>query len=402
MKKILLSVGAVTIIGFGSPFFQDTTYAERNLQDIQSERAEIKANLSDAEKQIADLLIDLEEIEQEIEKVNQALKENQKMMQKTEQGIKDTEDKADKLQKEIEELEEAIEIRYNILKDRVASYQKNGGSISYLEVIFGSKSFGDFISRVTAVNKIADSDANLINQQKEDKKKVEAKQQELLDKLEELKEMKEELEGMQATIKEQKAQNEEKRAQLKSKQSELVALIEDLQIEDSRLATLEANIRQSYQPARNTQVASTSASNKSSGNKSGGQLKQLSNTSNGGGNLSTVVNAGFAHIGTPYVWGGKGPGGFDCSGFVSWAYAQGGYSIPSSTSALAGVGKRVSPSEMRPGDIVFFNTYKTNGHVGIYIGNNQFIGAQDSGLGVASMNNSYWKSRFNQVRRVVN
>ena len=114
------------------------------------------------------------------------------------------------------------------------------------------------------------------------------------------------------------------------------------------------------------------------------------------------MNAGFDHLGTPYVWGGKGPGGFDCSGFVSWAFAQGGISVPSSTAGLAGVGTKVSASNMQPGDIVFFNTYKTNGHVGIYLGGGKFIGAQNStGLAVADMSSGYWADKFSgHVRSV--
>src|SRR5699024_1535304 len=120
------------------------------------------------------------------------------------------------------------------------------------------------------------------------------------------------------------------------------------------------------------------------------------------GDISTVVDAGFAHLGTPYVWGGKSPSGFDCSGFVSWAFSQAGISVPSYTGGLAGTGSKVSTSSMQPGDIVFFDTYKTNGHVGIYLGGGQFIGAQNStGLAVADMSSGYWADNFNgHVRRV--
>lgn len=115
--------------------------------------------------------------------------------------------------------------------------------------------------------------------------------------------------------------------------------------------------------------------------------------------MSAVINAGFAHIGTPYTWGGKTPSGFDCSGFVAWAFAQGGYSVPSYTGGLAGIGTQVSYSEAQPGDLVFFNG---NSHVGIYLGGGKFIGAQNStGLDVANMNSGYWADAFEgHVRRV--
>jgi cell wall-associated NlpC family hydrolase len=94
---------------------------------------------------------------------------------------------------------------------------------------------------------------------------------------------------------------------------------------------------------------------------------------------------------------------FDCSGFVHWAYQQIGVSVGASTSVLSHTGTRVSYSDIKPGDMVFFDTYKTDGHVGIYIGNGQFLGCQGStGVAIASMNNSYWKSHFSgHVQRVL-
>ncbi|XKH58323.1 NlpC/P60 family protein (plasmid) [Citricoccus nitrophenolicus] len=96
------------------------------------------------------------------------------------------------------------------------------------------------------------------------------------------------------------------------------------------------------------------------------------------GSLSAVVAAAYQGIGTPYVYGGKGPGGWDCSGFTSWAYAQAGITIPSSTSAIRGSGKFVPTSTPKPGDLVFQNG---GGHVGIYVGNGQMIGAQNPTVG---------------------
>lgn len=73
-----------------------------------------------------------------------------------------------------------------------------------------------------------------------------------------------------------------------------------------------------------------------------------------------------------------------------------------STTTLAKTGKAVSFKDKQPGDLVFFDTYKKNGHVGIYLGNNKFLGAQTStGVGIVDMNDSYWKGKISQtVRRV--
>lgn len=425
----------VAVVGLGSVIFGGAAHAETigNLEGQQSqlkdERSSVKENLSKAEAKIADVLIDLEDLSTEIDRVKKALKENENKMSETENEITKTEDEVAALEEEVQKLEDAIEKRFDILKERMVSYQKGGGNISYLEVVFGSKDFGDFISRVSAVNKIADSDTALIEQQEKDKAEVEEIQEEVLTKLDELNEQKEDLEGLNVLIEEQKQENEKRKDQLKAKENDLVTLKNDLEIKDSNLASLETKVRQDLENARRpvqetTAVATASEeSHSNTGSKASSNdnenLTQVKSkpskksnsktntasaekvTSSGGG-LSTVINAGFAHTGTPYVWGGKGPGGFDCSGFVSWAFGQGGYSIPSNTSGLAGVGSKVSSSNMQPGDIVFFNTYKTNGHVGIYLGGGNFIGAQNStGLAVADMSSGYWKQHFSgHVRRV--
>lgn len=97
-----------------------------------------------------------------------------------------------------------------------------------------------------------------------------------------------------------------------------------------------------------------------------------------GASLGGVVGAAYSGIGTPYVYGGKTTAGWDCSGFVSWAYRQAGISIPSSTSAIRGSGLFVPTSNPKPGDLVFQNG---GGHVGIYVGNGQMIGAQNPSVG---------------------
>jgi peptidoglycan DL-endopeptidase CwlO len=82
------------------------------------------------------------------------------------------------------------------------------------------------------------------------------------------------------------------------------------------------------------------------------------------------------YLGVPYRWGGASPSGFDCSGLVMYVYAQLGISLPHYTVAQYHMGVAVSRSELQPGDLVFFDGL---GHVGIYIGQNQFIHAPHTG-----------------------
>src|SRR4051812_17949111 len=92
---------------------------------------------------------------------------------------------------------------------------------------------------------------------------------------------------------------------------------------------------------------------------------------------ATVVNKAMAQLGKPYVWAAAGPGSFDCSGLVQFAYAAAGISLPHSSSAQARVGTAVSRAQLQPGDIIAF--YSPVSHVGIYIGNGQMVHAPTSG-----------------------
>ncbi|WP_416484998.1 NlpC/P60 family protein [Streptomyces sp. CL12] len=88
---------------------------------------------------------------------------------------------------------------------------------------------------------------------------------------------------------------------------------------------------------------------------------------------AAAVAYAFAKLGSPYVWGATGPHSFDCSGLVQAAYRSAGVSLPRTTYAQIDAGRRVSRSELRPGDLVFF--YSGVSHVGLYIGNGRMIHA---------------------------
>ncbi|AGB24155.1 cell wall-associated hydrolase, invasion-associated protein [Mycobacterium sp. JS623] len=102
----------------------------------------------------------------------------------------------------------------------------------------------------------------------------------------------------------------------------------------------------------------------------------------GGGSpeAATVIQAALSRIGSPYVWGGSGPGQFDCSGLVMWSFQQAGISLPHSSQALAQGGQPVSMDQMQPGDLVTY--YSDASHVGIYIGDGMMVHASTFGVPV--------------------
>jgi cell wall-associated NlpC family hydrolase len=113
-----------------------------------------------------------------------------------------------------------------------------------------------------------------------------------------------------------------------------------------------------------------------------------------------VVGVAMSQLGTPYVWAGSSPGGFDCSGLVMWAFAQVGVSLPHSSYAQYSAGVAVSKDQLEPGDLVFFDGL---GHVGIYIGGGQFVHAPHTGdvVKVSSLGESWYSATYVGARRIL-
>ncbi|MCU1423998.1 MAG: hypothetical protein JWM51_289 [Microbacteriaceae bacterium] len=106
---------------------------------------------------------------------------------------------------------------------------------------------------------------------------------------------------------------------------------------------------------------------------------------------SSVVSVAKQYIGTPYVFGGANPGGFDCSGYIQYVFAQFGVSLPHSVSGQAAAGTRVSLAEAVPGDIVIMS-----GHDGFYMGNGQIMDAPRAGKSISIR--PIWTSDYYIVR----
>jgi cell wall-associated NlpC family hydrolase len=120
---------------------------------------------------------------------------------------------------------------------------------------------------------------------------------------------------------------------------------------------------------------------------------------------SRVVDLAQTAIGSPYVFGGSSPvTGFDCSGLVHWVLGQLGFDLGRTAAAQFQQGTPVSAGDLVPGDLVFFsNTYMPGlSHVGIYVGDGQFVdaGTERTGVRRASLSDPYWASRFAGARRL--
>lgn len=114
-----------------------------------------------------------------------------------------------------------------------------------------------------------------------------------------------------------------------------------------------------------------------------------------------VVQFSEKFLGVPYVWGGTSPAGFDCSGFTQYVYAHFGVYLGRTSYDQINDGTPVSIDNLAPGDLLFFSTDGPGAsHVGLYVGNGEFINAAGNSVRYDSLSNSYWSSHYIGARQI--
>ena len=396
MKRRLTALSTTIILGIGSRIsFLPAVQAEQtSLNSVQEQRTEIQSEITKTGQEISQVQEEMAKISEQIIRADQAMIDNHNMIVQMEINVKTAEKEVFELEQAITVIKERIDKRNQLLKKRALTLQENGGNVKYIDVILGSSSFEDFVGRLQAVAAMVQADQDLVKQYKDDQEAIERKQASVENKLSDLKTLKIDLEGMQAQILEQKEENDALKEKLKQKEREKQSHKVELQQQDQSLVWQEAELE-----ANNPNSIPTSSTPNN---------EVIPTTSNKA--INVVIHAGEKYIGNSvYVFGGGrnaydvSQGRFDCSGFVAWAFAQAGIKVGAHTDILKNLGKRVSYSEALPGDLVFFDTYKIDGHVGIYLGNGKFIGSQSrTGIAIADMSQGYYLQKFNgRVIRII-
>lgn len=216
---------------------------QKQIQDIQSEREETKKEAAKKEAELAKVEEEQQQVRAEIEKLDHEVADTNEKIEEKNEEIEEVSEHIKQLEEEIKILEERIAERDELLKERARSMYQNGGSISYLEVILGSKSFGDFLDRVSALSMIAQQDRNILDahiadqlQLEETKALVEEQLAKLEEKLIQLEELMEKLE----------AQKKEK----DKKMNQLIVLGEDLHADLGELEGMDEILRLQEQAAK--------------------------------------------------------------------------------------------------------------------------------------------------------
>jgi cell wall-associated NlpC family hydrolase len=274
----------------------------------------------------------------------------------------------------------------SIISKRLVTLYK-GGQVSTLEVILGAKSLDDMMNRLDSAKSVSSLDTRVLRNVQASRKTVERSGRELAREQKAQQQLVAERAAKKQEIESKLAEQRRLLSSIKGQIAQLQAAERARQLQMARAAS--ARLRATQQQAQDTTIVGITAS-----------APNADTVVAPPSQYTGVVSYAMSQLGTPYVWGGGAPGGFDCSGLVMWAYAQVGVSLPHSSYAQYGYGVPVSIDQLEPGDLVFFDGL---GHVGMYIGGGQFIHAPHTGdvVKISSLSESWYAATFVGARRIL-
>ncbi|WP_017184901.1 murein hydrolase activator EnvC family protein [Alkalibacillus haloalkaliphilus] len=231
----------------------------RELEGQQDETEDkldrIENEIEQAELEVRQKELDIEETETEIYLLEAEIQELENEIQELEAEIEELEEEISELEDEITETELRIEQREAVLTDRLRTLQRNGGSVSYMEVILGSSDFGDFVSRAAAVSKVMDQDQSIINQHFDDKQFLEEAKDTVEANKEQVEESKQTVESNKETVEANKANLEDKRQTLVAQKGELDQLIAGLDERKQEEQIVLSNLQEDQEELEKYQVS---------------------------------------------------------------------------------------------------------------------------------------------------
>lgn len=408
MKKKILSalLAATLVITSAMPAF-----ATPNQEVIENQN-----KYDEFTKKIEEINNKIYSLNAEIEPLVATIEENNTQIEQIKVEVENTE-------KEIETAKADIASTEEVLGKRVRELYKSGGQSSYIMLLFSADSFNDLISKIESTSRLVNIDKKIVKELEEKQDSLNEKVESLDAKNEELVKINEETQKSLSEFEAKKAEQETLVEQAKAEQAEFeveflavserqlvapqYAVIEDSassidqlnsaisqlrSIRDNQLKSSivkeEINEKIESAKAKVTELqAAIDAANAAASKPNRGD-STVSATGN------AIVDYAYKFLGTPYLWGGTSPSGFDCSGFTQYVFQNAaGVSLPRTTYDQINVGVAVAYNDLQPGDLVFPHT----GHVGIYIGGGQMIHAPSTG-DVVKVSSVY---KFYTARRVL-
>lgn len=386
---------------------------QKDIEERQKNVEKNKSELDNVNKQIGQYKGAQADVGEEINELDDEMVSLLTDINLIEQAISDKEEDIEKTQVEYDQAVETKDTQYESMKIRIRFMYEQGDS-SYLQIFLGAQDMGDMMNKAHYIEELYDYDRKLLEEYEATVQRV----ADLWDTLEEEKseletsktELEDEQKYVQGVLAEKKkeydnysvvlAQAKQEAAAYTAKIKQETAQIRKLEEEEKKRKEEEERKRKEEEERkRQEQLASQSEETGTDSTSESASSDQKQETpapvSSGGGKGQDIANYACKFIGNPYVAGGTSlTNGADCSGFVMSVYKNFGISLPRSSYAQAGVGKGVSYSEAKPGDIIYYG-----GHVGIYIGNGQIVHASTERTGIKITAATY--RSIITVRRIV-
>ena len=412
MKKKLIAMGLVVVLAISGTQMAGAT----TLSKAKNQKNQAQSNLNSVNSQIDSIKSQQSALQSQIDQVDSELVQVLVDLDVVAGEIENKKVELAQAEADLETAKAKEAEQYGSMKERIRYMYENGDS-SFLDALVGAQHFADVLNKVENFSKVYDYDRNLLVEYQNTKTEV-------ANLVAQVEEEKQELEENQATYQEQQQQLETLKAEKSSQMDNFGSKLAEAQSlaaqykqtidQQNAIIAQELAAAQTVRVtagassvANNSSAASSNKKNNTTSSNSGSSNSNSSNSSSSGssfdsgsastgsGSGSAVVNYACQFVGNPYVWGGTSlTNGADCSGFIMSVYAHFGVSLPHSSSAMRGVGREVSVSDMQPGDIVCYS-----GHVAIYMGGGQIVHASSPSTGIKISGNVHYKTILT-VRRI--
>ncbi len=265
----------------------------------------------------------------------------------------------------------SLNVAQRRISERLRDLYVHGDGDSTLEVLLGSKSLDDIVARLDAIQRVSSQDTRILAEVKQFRHEVQTRRANLKDARSEQAEVVAERAAQRQSIEGRLAERAQLLASVKDEIAQLQAE------EQRRQAAFAAQARARLEAQRLAAQQAFDAQDQSTYTAVDlGQTVIPVAPPPDGTRASQVIALAMQHLGTPYVWGGSSPSGFDCSGLISYVYAQIGVSLPHHAASQFSYGTPVAYEDLQPADLVFFSGLS---HMGMYIGGGQFIHSPHTG-----------------------
>ncbi|WP_307847706.1 murein hydrolase activator EnvC family protein [Metabacillus bambusae] len=309
MKRKIVTFSLAAIIGTSGLFLPYNNLAlaetlDEKKKEIDSKQSDVSNSLDEKESEITNLEKEQEQLNADIEKIDMQVAETNGEIREKEASIEETKKKIEELKAEIEVVKARIAERNKLLEERARALQESGGMVSYLDVLLGAQSFGDFVGRVSAVTTIVEADREILKAHEEDKQLLEQAEADLNSQLQSLEQSLTELEGLKEQLSAQVKQKQELMKKVELQHGEAVHEYHELENEAEFLAQQEKAILQEQQRQKEAAEAAARAAAEEAKRKAAAATSSSSSSS--GSTTSTVSTDIPAVSSGNFMWPASG------------------------------------------------------------------------------------------------